>query len=334
MQCKQGARGGRLRAAAIKTTRRKSRTSSPMPRRNGIRRPSPIEEQCGGVAAEYAECTVCFEPLCDDRCCTLHRGGNRVCRHLIHQKCAEAMQCAGRFNCPECRGQFDTLQPLPVLDKSNAREWFNAVDVDGDKRLDRNEVVTVLKAQYRLDWRKLEEHLDTLWQRWDQDGSGDLAYEELFAPDGLIAYITGDVVAAQFAPQPTMPSGEVPELSDAPAWFKYWDTDGNGQLDQQEVQRALMKTFRLGSEMHRVHTMRETLDTVWPLFDHDGNGEIDFGEFTSHNGLGETLALSVKMMDTPAKPPAQQPWRYACAPVPAVRRLASQTYVGQQVWTV
>jgi len=101
----------------------------------------------------------------------------------------------------------------------------------------------------------------------------------------------------------------------------------------QEVQRALMKTFRLGGEVHRVHTMRETLDAVWPLFDHDGSGEIDFQEFTTPNGLGETLALSVAMME-PASNVKPGP-RPGCAPaISAVRRLASQTYVGRSVWTV
>jgi Ca2+-binding EF-hand superfamily protein len=201
------------------------------------------------------------------------------------------------------------------------------VDVDGDQRLDRNEVLTVLKAQYRLDWRKLEEHLDSLWERWDQDGSGDLAYEELFAPEGLIAYITGEEVANQFAPEETPSRGEPPALSDAAGWFRYWDEDGNGTLDMQEVQRALMKTFKLGKEMHRVHTMRETLDAVWPVFDLDGSGEIDFDEFTSRSGLGESLAISVRQME-------KDNLKLARGPCPPLRRLASETYVGRHVWAV
>jgi len=291
------------------------------------RRPCPIEQQCGGVAAEYAECTVCFEPLCDMPCAMLHKNGARVCRHLIHQRCAESMQCAGNYTCPECRGPFDTASPLPRLGACNPREWFAAVDVDGDQRLDKNEVLTVLKAQYRLDWRQLEEHLDgELWQLWDQDGSGDLKFEELFADTGLIAYITGDHVAKRFAADTSATSraaAECPALENTAAWFRYWDTDSNGTLDIQEVQRALMKTFNLGKEMHRVHTMRETLDAVWPIFDLDGNGEIDFQEFTAPNGLGETLALSVAMLDR--KLP-----NVATATTAAIRlrRMASQPYLG------
>lgn len=260
--------------------------------------PSRLEGIAGGIASEYAECSICFEPLCDQPCAMLHCRGKRVCRHLIHQSCGQAMQRSGQHNCPECRGRFDELRSLPRLTDTNTREWFAAVDVDGDGRLDRNEVVSVLKAQYRLDWRKLEQHIDSLWTRWDTNASGDLAYEELFAKDGLISYIRGGTVARQFQVK-VVPRGAPPPLSNTQAWFRYWDEDGNGTLDIQEVQRALMKTFRLGDDggMHRVNTMRETLDAVWPLFDHDGNGEIDFEEFTASNGLGETLAVSVQAME-------------------------------------
>lgn len=245
------------------------------------------------VAEEFAECVVCFEPLCSHRCAVLMRGGARTCRHLMHQRCAEAMQCAGRYNCPECRAQFDSVQPLPSLHTGNIREWFAAVDVDGDGRLSKTEVLTVLKAQYRLDWRALEAHIDELWATWDKDASGFLAFDELTAPGGLVHYVTGGHVTSTFAPPPQRAS---PGLHDTAEWFKYWDEDGNGSLDQQEVQRALTKTFDLGNDLQAVQTMRETLEAVWPLYDFDGNGDIDFQEFTMPGGLGETLAISVESL--------------------------------------
>jgi len=232
----------------------------------------------------------------------LHFKGKRVCRHLMHQKCACAMQRTGMRTCPECRGQYDQLVPLPRLTTSNTREWFAAVDADGNGRLDRHEVLTVLKAQYRLDWRKLDLHMDQLWSRWDRAGMG-LSYEDMFAADGLVAYIAGGTVAHQFQIK-RVPRGAPPPLSNTQAWFRYWDEDNNGSLDMGEVQRALMKTFKLGEDgsMHRVHTMRETLDAVWPIFDHDGNGSIEFQEFVAPNGLGNTLAMSVQHMEQPARP--------------------------------
>lgn len=223
----------------------------------------------------------------------------------MHQQCAEAMQCAGRFSCPECRAPFDSVQPLPHLTPANIGEWFRAVDVDGDGRLSKTEVLTVLKAQYKLDWRALEQHIDLLWAKWDQDGSGDLALEELTAPGGLVHYVTGIHIDGSFAAPPPMQRPPPPSLQNVAQWFRYWDEDGNGSLDMQEVQRALLKTFELGDDLRAVQTMRETLDAVWPLFDHDGNGDISFGEFTATHGLGETLAASaenLKIMRAPSAP--------------------------------
>jgi len=160
---------------------------------------TPIEAQIGrSTAEEYAECSICFDPLCSQRCAVLQRNGRRTCRHLLHLHCAEAMQCAGRYNCPECRESFDSVAPLPELGSNNINEWFQAVDLDGDGRLSKQEVLQVLKAQYRLDWRALESHIDDLWRKWDQDGSGDLAFNELTAPGGLVHYITGQRVAQAF----------------------------------------------------------------------------------------------------------------------------------------
>lgn len=275
-----------------------------------------IEKEFAGVADEYAECTVCFEPLCSLRCATLRHNGRRVCRHLIHQQCAEAMQCAGRYNCPECRARFDSVTPLPDLTNDNTREWFEAVDQDGDGRLSRVEVLQVLKAQYRLDWRKLEQHIDGLWLHWDKDGSGDIAYHELVAPGGLVEYVTGSHVTETFRTSDEEDLSS-PPLSDMNAWFSYWDTDKNGTLDQQEVQRALMKTFQLRGDLPQVQTMRETLEAVWALFDVDGSNEIDIQEFLMPNGLGETLTLSLKTLQT-----------HHSHLNTRVRRVSSQTNIG------
>lgn len=263
--------------------------------------PTPLakvvkNQTSSSVAEEYAECVVCFESLCTQQCGVLTSGGKRTCRHLMHRSCAEAMQCAGRYNCPECRAQFDSVHPLPKLSPTNIGEWFTAVDVNGDGRLSKAEVLTVLKAQYRLDWRALETHIDELWQTWDQDNSGDLAFHELTAPKGLVEYVTGAHIVGKFAPPPERVSTPPPALHDTVAWFQYWDEDHNGSLDRQEVHRALCKTFSLSGDLVGAQTMGETLEVAWPLFDADGNGDINFEEFTMPGGLGESLAISLQSL--------------------------------------
>jgi len=72
----------------------------------------------------------------------------------------------------------------------------------------------------------------------------------------------------------------IPDMRrDKEGWYRYWDEDGNGSLDQEEVARALLKTLRLTSNQLRVTQMRETLRAIWPIFDTDGSGAIDREEF-------------------------------------------------------
>lgn len=59
---------------------------------------------------------------------------------------------------------------LPVPDiRSDPESWFRAVDIDGDGRLSRSEVVECLKAQLPVDNQALDQALDDprhwMWQQ-------------------------------------------------------------------------------------------------------------------------------------------------------------------------
>jgi len=251
------------------------------------------------LAEEYAECSICFDPLHEAPCVTLHRGPHRSCRHLLHEKCVSALQLYSLQHrdaacCPECRGEFDNFQRLPPLELHALESWFRAVDCDRDGRLSRWEVNLVLKAQCKLDWDALEKHIDgPLWDRWDTDGSGFIEFSELCHPGGLLPYIIG--VSDRFAY--FAPLAEPPALASTAAWFRFWDGDQNGCLDKAEIRRALIKTFNLGNHnsltIAKRCTMEESLQVAWPLFDPEGRGEIDLEAFAGPGGFGETIALSV-----------------------------------------
>jgi len=243
-----------------------------------------------GVADEYAECSVCFEPLCSEACSMLLCRGQRSCRHLIHTRCAEQLQDFHLQSfCPECRTPFDALTPLPRLENDDAQTWFDAVDANADGRLSQVEVLDMLKVQYKLDWRRLAAAIEENWHLWDKSASGDLSYDELVAEGGLLEYVTGAEVEEVFYTPQSMP----PPIYETHQWFRHWDTDRNGSLDRQEVLRAMLKTFGIGAgQWNRAAAMRETLDIAWRCFDVDGSESISLDEFTMPNGLGETLRLS------------------------------------------
>lgn len=266
-----------------------------------------LECECGGVAADYAECAVCFEPLPHEPCCMLFCRGQRSCRHLMHTRCAKQLQDFHLQSfCPECRTPFDSLVALPRLENDDARAWFDAVDSNRDGRLSQQEVLDTLKCQYRLDWRRLEAHIEQMWPEWDKSASGDLSYDELICEGGLLQYITGGCEAQEelfYSPKSSPPS---PPISEMGNWFRYWDTDGDCSLDRQEVLRGMIKTFGIGTgQWNRVVAMKATLEEAWPCFDVDGSDSISLAEFVMPNGLGETLRLTLSTETKSPRPIAR-----------------------------
>jgi hypothetical protein len=153
-------------------------------------------------------------------------------------------------------------------------------------------VVEALKATLPLDYDALDKTVDDrshwMWAQWDTDGSGFIEQRELLAEQGLAAYVRQAFVAHGGR-------GPIPDIrSDKSGWFTYWDEDGNGSLDKEEVVRALLKTLRLGSEPSKVTALRGTVDAIWPVFDSDGSGAIDRSELLlPGEGLADTIIATM-----------------------------------------
>ena len=45
--------------------------------------------------------------------------------------------------------------------------------------------------------------------------------------------------------------------------------------------RALLKTLKMTSEPALVQLMRGTIDAIWPIFDDDGSGTIEYSELNA-----------------------------------------------------
>ena len=68
----------------------------------------------------------------------------------------------------------------------------------------------------------------------------------------------------------------VPDIKkDKHAWYNHYDEDKNGSLQQDEVVRGLIQTFRFGHDPQRMQAIKQTVQAVWCIFDNDGSGSID-----------------------------------------------------------
>ena len=254
----------------------------------------PIIDAVARSSAEMkAECPICFEALCDGPVGVfLGPDGKRVSQHFFNLAAAQEWLRSGSGVCPLTRKRISSVLPVPDI-RTHPTEWFAAVDIDGDRRLSRVEVVECLKAQLPIDGAQLDAAVADphhwMWQQWDADGSGFIESNELLAPQGLVAYVRTAFQRADAA------DAGIPDISrDKDAWYAYWDEDRSGELDKEEVVRALLKTFRMTSDQAQVTMMRGAIEAIWPVFDDDGSGSIDREEFLKPNeGLADTIIATL-----------------------------------------
>uniref|UniRef100_A0A0G4H6Z1 Calmodulin n=1 Tax=Chromera velia CCMP2878 TaxID=1169474 RepID=A0A0G4H6Z1_9ALVE len=236
---------------------------------------------------EYAECPICFDELYKEPQAVLTWRGRRCCQHVFHKRCVGDMRRARQKHCPLCRRDFDDTLDVPDPTK-DPRGWFRVVDLDGNGKLDRKEVIEVLKAALPVDWKKLEARLDNLWRQWDLDGSGFISEREMLDPQrGLLVWVRNHMdVRRNRGPPPDI-------RREKSGWFRYWDENSNGSLDKEEVCRAFIKTFNLSRDSEKVAGVRALLDALWVEFDPDGSGGIDEGEFVQREGLADTILANI-----------------------------------------
>jgi len=251
-------------------------------------------------AKRFAECPISFEPLHMGPVGVFMHGTARVSSHYFNLEAARHWLSSGNGMCPLTRNAITGVMAIPDV-RIDPDGWFSAVDLDHNNKLTRFEAVEALKAQFPVDVAAIDAALadpaHTLWQQWDIDGSGTLERNELLAkPGGLVASIASGQL---FSPQ-ALSTGQSPplDLSNKMAWFDYWDSplaggDNSGTLDKEEVIRGLLKTLRITSDAAHVTQMRSTLDAVWCIFDTDGSGTIERGEFLQADGLADTVVATL-----------------------------------------
>jgi len=234
-------------------------------------------------AEEHAECAICFDPLCAEQCSYFVDGaGRRVCLHYFHERCAADLP---KKECPLCRAAYSAMRPVPSIDE-DARKWFECVDADGNGSLNQVELLEALKTQLPVDWARLEKQMiPGQWGQFDPDGDGNITFDELIRHGGVVSWISRTF--------PNRNRPPAPPVQQKLEWFRYWDEDGSGELDQEEAIRALAKTFQLSHNLARIQVIREVVVNVWCIFDTDGGGGIDQDEFVKADGLADTIIASL-----------------------------------------
>lgn len=119
------------------------------------------------------------------------------------------------------------------------------------------------------------------------------------------------VVAQVYNPYSHVPASPPPpsSLSNPSAWFDYYDQDRSGSLTKSEVMAGLIQTFPANTNT----SLQETVNSIWNVFDTDGNGTLDKSEFCTPGGFGESLQAAMTAKHRPVQVPVATANTWTCS---------------------
>jgi Ca2+-binding EF-hand superfamily protein len=245
------------------------------------------------VSSKAFECPVCYFELFKFPAGVIRMHSRRCCGHYFHKDCAQyllrAMRGSGRAaTCPICGVSFSEVKMMPDLMK-DPRDWFAVCDVDFGGELDPYEVVEAVGTVLPVNRRKLEKNVKAHWHEWDPDGDGTITLQEFITPGrGLKDWIMKNLTMLRA--DDALKPNTVPSIDRNPReWFHYWDRDGSGTLEKDEVVRALLRTFCRDENGHphlqKAHDMREVCESLWEALGHSPFDSVSFEDFVRPCGL-------------------------------------------------
>jgi len=238
------------------------------------------------VSIKLGECKICSDALATVPVVILTKDTKRVCKHFFHKACVEYFEEEDVYKCPVCWLEFNGKSLLPNI-LQNPEEWYKFVDFDQCGTLSYEHIMEVLQASLHIDHTRLAAELPTRFQKWDTNGDGSLSYEEMMDEYGLVSY------AREFLPKP-LDYSKIPDIRrEKRKWFNFWDEDKNGRLSQEEVIRALLKTFRRESSPSSI-IFRDVVKALWSDFDPNDSKDVDVEEFCMKDGLYETVLAGMQ----------------------------------------
>lgn len=135
------------------------------------------------------------------------------------------------------------------------REWFSVCDVDFGGELSEFEVIEGIGAALPVNRRKLTKTIRAQWHQWDPDGDGTVSMQEFIIQEtGLRDWVLRNMQKLQTTDQEqgVTDMKRIPALDKQPMqWFDHWDRNRNGQLERDEIVRALIRPSAWTSRVNR-----------------------------------------------------------------------------------
>jgi calcium-dependent protein kinase len=139
-----------------------------------------------------------------------------------------------------------------MKDVVNACKLFNQIDVNGDGKINKAELLKGLQSKYKSD--TLEDDVEQIYKNIDMDNNGYIEYEEFVrAAVSKERFINENVL--RFA-------------------FRYFDKDGSGEITFDEIEDVFKQSITDKAKVH------ESLKQIIQEVDTNGDGIISFNEFS------------------------------------------------------
>ena len=138
-----------------------------------------------------------------------------------------------------------------MKDVVNACKLFNQIDVNGDGKINKDELLKGLQNRIKSD--TLKKDVDIIFQNIDMDNNGYIEYEE---------FVRGAVSKERFI------NTKVIQFA-----VRYFDKDGSGEITFDEIEAVFKDSIQDKSNVH------EALKKIIAEVDTNGDGIISFNEF-------------------------------------------------------
>lgn len=140
-------------------------------------------------------------------------------------------------------------------DVREANKLFNSIDVNGDGKITKIELLTGLKKVLNINDDSLEEDVDKIFKNIDADNNGYIEFEE---------FVRGCIDKEKLL------SEDVLKFA-----FRYFDKDGSGEITREEIKEIFFANVKKNDNVN----LEQQLEYIISEVDINGDGKISIDEF-------------------------------------------------------